>query len=87
MEVLLRDELGDMWAAAVGRDDDQDMTDFTPEGRCRLTVSKLELKARLVSALETENVTNCFQTLLSVSTCAATTWRLLSKQSSKINKR
>ena len=52
--MLLRDELGDMWAAAVGRDDDQDMTDFTPEGRCRLTVSKLELKARLVSALETE---------------------------------
>jgi hypothetical protein len=30
------------------------------------------LKARLVSALETKNVMNRFQTLLSISTCAAT---------------
>ena len=44
-------------------------------GRCRLNVSKPELKARLVSTLETCNVMNRFQTLLSITTCAATPWR------------
>jgi hypothetical protein len=43
-----------------------------PVRRCRLTVSKTELKARLLSALETENVMICFQTSLSIATCATT---------------
>jgi len=44
-------------------------------GRCRLTASKPELNARLVSELGTENVMNRFQTMLSISTCGATTRR------------
>ena len=48
---------------------------FGEVGRCRLTLSKLVLKAPVVSALDTstlQNIISCFQRLLSISTCAAT---------------
>ena len=41
-------------------------------GWCWLTVSNPVLKAPRVSALKTIKSFNCFQTLLSISTCAAT---------------
>ena len=43
-------------------------------GRCRLIVSKPVLKAPMIAALETVMI-NCFQRLLSKSTCAATAWK------------
>jgi len=48
--------------------------------RCRLTPSKPVLKASMVSALEAKKMLNCFQILLSNSTCAATAWYTVSAE-------
>ena len=53
-----------------------DKEKITMAGRCRLLLSNPVLKAHVVSALEaTYNMMNCFQTLVSDSSCAATRWR------------
>jgi len=51
-------------------------------GRCRLTVSKPALKAptRMLSALESSHIINCFQRLLSESTCAASSRRIWTRK-------
>jgi len=53
-------------------------------GRCRLTVSKPMLKARLVSALENKIWMKRFQTLLSNPTCATMPWWTTSRSAPEV---
>jgi len=43
-------------------------------GQCSLTVSKPVLNRPMVSALQNFDIINCFQHLLPIKTCAATSW-------------